>query len=142
MLQKPRFNRPAAFFLLVLLTMFLALAGCQSLQPGISAPGLSQSPEAIAYKAVLLAFDAYDLGMTTLRTLEQQKVITSAQYASIKDTYGWPAWKAIKAADVAVNAWVGSKSDSTYTQLQTAFAAMYEAQKLLSTEVTQIQGGK
>ena len=144
MLRKSRFNRPVACFLLALLITSLAACGGQvATQPGATpVPAQSQSQEAVAYKAVALAFDAYDLGMTTLRTLQVQKIITSAQYASIKDTYGWPAWKAIKAADVAVNAWVAVKSDSAFTQMQGAFTAMYEAQKLLSTNVTQLQGGK
>jgi len=89
-----------------------------------------------------MAFDAYDLAMSSLRTLEQQKVITTAKYTEIKDKFGWPCWKAIKAADIAANAWVSSKNASNYDKMNAAFTAMYDVQKLLNTQVTQLQGGK
>jgi hypothetical protein len=91
---------------------------------------------------VALAFDAYDLGMTTLRTLQSQKLITSERYTEIKDKFGWPCWRAIKAADLAVEAWYTHKNASTLSQMNAAFETMYELQKLLSTQVVQLQGGK
>jgi hypothetical protein len=89
-----------------------------------------------------MAFDAYDLGMTALRTLQKQKIITKAKYIEIKDKYGWPCWRAIKAADIACNTWIGSKNDANYDKMNTAFEAMYETQKLLNNQVIQLQGGK
>jgi len=89
-----------------------------------------------------MAFDTYDLGMTTLRTLQKQKIITSAQYTSVVDNFGWPCWKALKAADVAADAWMAAKSATTLEAMNTAFTAMSDVQKLLSGEITKLQGGK
>ena len=130
-------------YLLLLLSLLLIL-GCppkQTTVPGVPSQS-SQSAESVAYKTVLMAFDAYDLGMITLRTLQKQNIITEAQYTAIKDKYGWPCWTALKAADVAVNTWVTTKSTSDFEKMNAAFTGMYEIQKLLSNQITQLQGGK
>jgi hypothetical protein len=89
-----------------------------------------------------MAFDAYDLGMTSLRTLQKQKIITEAQYQDVKNKVGWPFYNAIKAADSAANAWVAATSDSTYTRMVTALQEVANAQKDFTTLITSLQGGK
>jgi hypothetical protein len=89
-----------------------------------------------------MAFDAYDLAMSSLRTLQKLDKITEAQFQSIKEKYGWPCWRAIKAADVAVSAWASNKSASNQAKMDAAFDSMYQLQKLLAAQVTQLKGGK
>ena len=130
-------------YLLLLLSLFLIL-GCPpklTTTPGVPSQP-SQSAESVAYKTVLMAFDAYDLGMITLRILQKQKIITEAQYTAIKDKYGWPCWTALKAADVAVNTWISTKNAADFEKMNQTFTSMYELNRLLSNQITQIQGGK
>jgi hypothetical protein len=101
-----------------------------------------QSPKMIAFKTVDMAFDAYDFGMTTLRTLQQQKVITAAQYDSVKAKVGWPFYNAIKLADDAMQAWVAAGTDSAYGKMNAAFQGLVDAQKNFTALVNSLQGGK
>lgn len=94
--------------LVVLLVVLLLLAGCAGKTAGVSNPTI----EAVSFKTVSLAFDAYDLGMTTLRTLQKTKVITAAQYTNFKDKYGWPLYLSIKAADDAAQQYAAAPKES------------------------------
>lgn len=89
------------------IVVLLLLAGCAG-KAGVSNPTI----EAISFKTITLAFDAYDLGMTTLRTLQRTKVITQAQYTSFKDKYGWPLYQSIKAADDAAQQYAAAPKES------------------------------
>jgi hypothetical protein len=109
--------------------------------PGGTTPQ-PQSAKAIAYKSMDMAFDAYDLGMTTLRTLQKSGVITAAKYTEIKDKVGWPAYNAIKAADDAVQAWAAAETTSNYDKMTAAFQVMTASQKSFTDLLTSLQGGR
>lgn len=124
---------------IALLVVLLFLAGCAS--TGTSTKP-TQSPKAIAYATVNAAFDVYDMGMTTLRTLQRTKIITEAKYQDIKTTVGWPTYNTIKAADDALQVWVTSPTDTNYDKMNAAFKTMAASEKNLTTLIVSLQGGK
>lgn len=137
----------AAWILVGVLIFSIGLYGCGTTgTSGTSGTSVTtvtqQSPKMIAFKTVDMAFDAYDFGMTVLRTLQQQKVITEAQYQDVKTKVGWPFYNAIKLANDAMQSWVAAGNDSTYGKMITAFQGLVTAQKNFTTLVTSLQGGK
>ena len=86
-----------------------------------------------------MAFNAYDFGMTALRTLQQTKVITEAQYQDVKTKVGWPFYNAIKTADDALQVWVKTSTDDNYGKMNAAFQAMAVGQKDFTALVTSLQ---
>jgi hypothetical protein len=85
----------------IVLVLLMVLAGCAKTTTTPATPSI----EAVSYKAITLAYDAYDLGMRTLRILEQNKIITAEQYTAVKDKVGWPVYKALVAAQTAAQAY-------------------------------------
>lgn len=125
---------------IVLVVLFL-LAGCASI--GKQSTGTSQpSAEAVAYKALSVAFDAYDLGMTSLRMLQKNKIITTATYNQIKEKVAWPLYKAIVAGEAATEKYAKVKDDSTLAQLTAALEVVAEAQESFTGAVAKVQGDK
>jgi len=101
------------------------------------------TPKALAYKTISAAFSAYDLGMTTLRTLQQKGVITAAQYEKVKNDVGWPFYNAIKSADTAVEGWVKIDDASSYGKAFAALDDLTGAQKDFTATIASVQkGGK
>ena len=127
--------------LAVILVIMFLLAGCAS--TGKQATGTTQpSTEAVAYKALSVAFDAYDLGMTSLRMLQKNKIITTATYNQIKEKVAWPLYKAIVAGEAAAEKYAATKDASTLAQLTAALEVVAEAQKGFTSAVAKVQGDK
>lgn len=131
-------------FLVLLLVLALALA-CSPKPVTTGGETPTQSPEAIAFKTVSIAFDAYDLGMLSLRTLQRTKIITQVQYDAAKKDVAWPLYNAIVTADKAAQAYATAKpadKESLYGKLTQAFLAMAGSQKEFTALVASLQGGK
>jgi len=64
--------------------------------------------EQYAYKTIKLAFDLYDLGMTTAATLHRNKVITDQQWTTVKDK-GRVLWNAVRAAEAVSEKYAAAK---------------------------------
>ena len=128
---------------IVLVIMFL-LAGCASTgKQATGTTGTSQpSTEAVAFKALTVAFDAYDLGMTSLRMLQKNKIITTATYNQIKEKVAWPLYHAIVAGEAAAEKYAKVKDSSTLAQLTAALEVVAEAQKGFTSAVAKVQGDK
>lgn len=125
----------------VLVILFI-LIGCAG--KGVVNTTQPTSVEGIAFKTITLAFGAYDLGMTTLRTLERNKVITSAKYKSIKDSVAWPFYKALMAAETAAQEYATSPAVSKTTvegKLNQALLSLNTFQSIFIETIQDI-GGK
>jgi hypothetical protein len=136
-------------FLALALVLLLALApACSPKAITTGEPAgqaQTQSPEAIAFKTVSIAFDAYDLGMLSLRTLQRTKIITQVQYDAAKKGVAWPLYNAIVAAEKAAHAYATAKpadKEGLYGKLTQAIFAMAGSQKEFTSLVTSLQGGK
>ena len=123
--------------LTIILVVLLLLAGCAAKQ----VPGPTQtSQEAQAFKAVSIAFDAYDLGMSSLRMLQVNKIITLTKYTSIKDKYAWPLYRAIVAAQAAAEAYSQAPTDAMLGKVTAALVAVADSQREFTKVVQGVQG--
>lgn len=131
--------------ILCLASMFLVTSCAQKNSLPGETPTQTQSPEAIAFKAVTVAFDAYDLGMISLRTLQKANIITQVQYDATKKAVAWPLYNAIVAAEKAAQAYSTAKpadKESLYGKMTAALGAVAGSQKEFTALVTSLQGGK
>lgn len=145
----PRTRNPLLLLMILCLMATLLAPACA---PKSSLPvaqpqtqGQQESPEALAFKAVTVAFDAYDLGMISLRTLQKAKIITQAQFDSAKKAVAWPLYNAIVAAEKTAQAYsTGSSADkqSLYGKMTAALTAVAGSQKEFTALVGSLQGGK
>lgn len=130
--------------LLVLLLAFLLIFGCATSGGNVQKP-VTISQEAIAFKAVSIAFDAYDLSMTTLRTLQTANLITLTQFEKVKKNISWPLYNSIVAADSTAQKYAAAlpaDKQNLYDQLTQALVAVAASQKELATVIKSLQGGK
>ena len=130
--------------LVIVLVILLFLVGCAGKQTTTTT---QPSPEAVAFRAITMAFDAYDMGMFTLRTLQQSPnhIITTAQYESIKTKVAWPLYRAIVAAEAAAEKYAAAPAadkDSLYEKLLQALLAITNSQKEFMQVIQSLQGGK
>lgn len=130
--------------LLPILLICLLIFGCATSGGNVKPPA-PVSQEAVAYKAVSIAFDAYDVSMVTLRTLQTANLITLAQYEKIKKDVAWPLYNTIVAADSAAQKYAAAlpaDKQNLYDQLTQALVAVAASQKELATTIKSLQGGK
>lgn len=104
-----------------------------------------ETPEQFAFKTINLAFDLYDLGMTTAATLHRTKVITTQQWTQVKDT-GRVLWKAIQSAEAAAENYAKAKSTdpqraTLFGEMDRAITAMLGSKKEFLSLVEAVQKG-
>lgn len=129
--------------LMVLLVCLLVMSCATS--GGNVKPPAPISQESVAYKAVSIAFDAYDVSMVTLRTLQTANLITLTQYEKVKKDVAWPLYNAIVAADSVAQKYAAAlpaDKQTLYDQLTQALVAVAASQKELATTIKSLQGGK
>lgn len=125
--------------IITILCINLVSLGCAAKQ----VPGTSHtSQEAQTFKAVSIAFDAYDLAMSSLRMLQTNKIITLAKYNSIKDQYAWPLYRAIVAAQAAAEAYAKAPGEATLAKVTAALIAVADSQREFTKTIQSVQGGK
>jgi hypothetical protein len=127
--------------LTIILVLLMILAGCAGKTGTTPA---TPSIEAVSYKAITMAYDAYDLGMRTLRILQTNKIITLEQYNTVKDKVGWPVYKALVVAQDAAQAYALAPAAGKATaegKLTAALEALAGVQAQFTAAVKQLQGG-
>ncbi len=128
--------------LAIVLVVLLLLAGCAGKQvAGTNQP----SPEAVAYKAISVAFDAYDLGMTSLAAMHRGNLISTSQFEAVKKKVVWPLYTAILAAEAAAQEYAlapAASKESVQGNLTKALEAVATAQKEFTKAVGKVQEGK
>ena len=83
----------------------LLILGCIPPKSPTAVPQEQQSPERIAFQALVTGQDIYLNGMTTGKFLYEQKVITKAQWDAFKAGPALTYYNAWMAADKAVQTW-------------------------------------